>query len=161
LIDPGSPTFIKQLKALSKKYRHIETDLATAYETIIKDRSNACNAFQIPGYTSVWKYRCDSSDMARGQSGGFRVLMLWNEKENTLYPFCIYTHADYPSQPPVKDVRKWIKEALEIKPKTTSVALVVVIVECKICGVKLTEEESDVFGDLCAKHRHRILDDFL
>lgn len=130
----------------------IETDLANAYADIIKDRRVACNAFQVPGYDKVWKYRCDSSDMERGQSGGFRLMTVWSESESTLYPFCIYTHIDYPVQPPTKDVRKWIKELLGIS-KTPEHVVAIIAVKCRICEIELSSDESDAFGDLCAKHR--------
>jgi mRNA-degrading endonuclease RelE of RelBE toxin-antitoxin system len=153
LIDSRrSPTFNRQLKELAKRYRHIETDLANAYAEIIKDRLAACNACQVPGFEQVWKYRCDSSDMKRGQSGGFRLMTVWSEPESTLYPFCVYTHVDYPVQPPTKDVRKWLKEILRI-PETPERAMAVVAVECRVCGVGLSLDETDAFGDLCAKHR--------
>jgi mRNA-degrading endonuclease RelE of RelBE toxin-antitoxin system len=154
LIEPGlSRTFKRQLKELLKKYRHAETDLAEAYAQIIKDRKRACNALDVPGYGSkIWKYRCDSVDMERGQSGGFRIMALWKEEENTLYPFCIYTHIQYPKQPPVKDLRKWLKEVLGVGPSEPP-ANTVLVEACIICGTTLSGEEQDAFGDRCARHR--------
>jgi hypothetical protein len=92
--------------------------------------------------------------MERGQSGGFRVMMLWNEAENTLCPFCIYTHVAYPKQPPTKDLRQWLKEAIAVPspPKVMTVGSVVVKV-CFICGSFLSDDEKDAFGDRCAVHR--------
>ncbi len=94
--------------------------------------------------------------MERGQSGGFRVLMLWDEKENTLYPFCGYTHAEYPKQPPTKDLRKWLSEtvARPAAEKTMAVGSVFVAeTVCYICGSNLSGDERHAFGDRCAVHR--------
>lgn len=80
------------------------------------------------------------------------MITVWNESQRTLYPFCIYTHVDYPVQPPTKDVRKWLKEVLGIF-KTPEQAVAIMAVRCRICEVELSSDESDAFGDLCAKHR--------
>jgi mRNA-degrading endonuclease RelE of RelBE toxin-antitoxin system len=154
-LKPGiSLTFKRQLKELHKKYRHAEADLADAYADIIKDREHACNAVATPGYDStVWKYRCESTDMKRGQSGGFRIMMLWKEEENTLYPFCIYTHADYPTQPPYKDLRKWLKKTLGFSVTGKPSAGPIPAQICKFCGISLSDDEKGAFGDRCAVHR--------
>jgi hypothetical protein len=130
--------------------------LASAYADIIGDRKSACNALPVPDFGgSIWKYRCDSSDMDRGQSGGFRILALFDEHENTLYPFCIYTHVDYPNQPPKKDLRKWLKEMLRStaavpEPQEEEESVTVM---CIVCGVILSEDESSEFRNRCAQHR--------
>lgn len=118
----------------------------------MEDRKTACYALPVPNfYGTVWKYRFESSDMGRGQSGGFRVMAHYSEQENTLYPFCIYTHVDYPSQPPKKDLRAWLKGMLSATAGVRSVeAKTTTSVTCIICGSPLSEYESDAFGDRCA-----------
>jgi hypothetical protein len=83
------------------------------YEEISRDYQHACGANGVPGFSNtVWKYRCESRDMARGRSGGFRVLVYVRENNKTLYPFHVYRKSDY-EKPPDKDVKAWLKGLLE------------------------------------------------
>ena len=34
------------------------------------------------------------------------------DQKQTLTPFCVYTHGDYPAQPPKSDIARWIKQIL-------------------------------------------------
>lgn len=36
-------------------------------------------------------------------------MALWIEKNNTLYPFCLYTYGQYSKQPPDKEIEKWLE----------------------------------------------------
>jgi mRNA-degrading endonuclease RelE of RelBE toxin-antitoxin system len=111
--DKLSADFHRQKKELRKKYRHIESDVTRAFEEIIPNYQVGCNAVPIPGYErKVWKYRFKNSDNNRGQSSGYRVLAYFLESANTLYPISIYTHEQYPAQPPADAVDRWIREVL-------------------------------------------------
>lgn len=126
--DSLSTEYTRQLRDLRKTYRNIDDDLAHGFEEIIKDRKVACHALPVPGLDSnkdalgnhveprVWKYRIPSKDMQRGKSGGFRILSYYRDTDNTLYPFCIYTHAQYDNQPPHKDLKKWLRGLGEMLP---------------------------------------------
>lgn len=54
--------------------------------------------------------------MKRGNSGGFRVLAYYGQEEQTLYPFFVYTKAEYEKapkqQPGDKDIRNCIKQLI-------------------------------------------------
>jgi mRNA-degrading endonuclease RelE of RelBE toxin-antitoxin system len=119
LIDEeASANYRRCLKRLTKTYRRAETDIASAFEEIIKDFRRACHATPVPGYNStVWKYRCASSDMSKGRSGGFRMLCYYSEELNTLYPFYAYTHTEFENQPPPKDIRNCLKELLHTRER--------------------------------------------
>jgi len=121
LIDAtSSPDYERLLKKLRKKYPRAEEDLAAAFEDIARDFTTACQANAVPGFhRAVWKYRCKSSNMQRGRSGGFRILAYYAEASNTLFAIAVYTKDQYEQQPPTKDVRKWLSNLireLEIGP---------------------------------------------
>lgn len=107
--DFASPDYQRCLKKLRRDYRHIDEDLAAAFEAIKKDRHRACHAMAVPSYGgTVWKYRCKSSDMHRGQAGGFRLLVYFDHATRTLIPICVYTHLQFANQPPHDDIKKWV-----------------------------------------------------
>jgi mRNA-degrading endonuclease RelE of RelBE toxin-antitoxin system len=111
--DEISPDFERQKKSLRKKYHRLEADVAHAFEGILKDFRTACNAVPVPGHAGkVWKYRFKNSDNNRGQSSGYRILAYYLEPSNTLVPFSIYTHDDYPAQPPTAVIERWLQTVL-------------------------------------------------
>jgi hypothetical protein len=108
--DQASPDFQKHKRDL-KKYRHLDSDLAVAFEEIHLDFRTACHATPIPGYHgTVLKYRCANSDARKGRSGGYRILAFYHEASNTLFPFCLYGHDQYPGQPPEERMNRWLKD---------------------------------------------------
>ena len=69
-----TPEFKRNLRALSKKYRHIRTDL----EPVIRQLSAGdFVGDQIPGtpYT-VFKVRARNSDIQKGKSSGYRIIYM-------------------------------------------------------------------------------------
>lgn len=71
-----TPEFKRNLRALSKKYRHIRTDL----ESVIQQLSGGeFVGDQIPGtpYT-VFKVRARNSDIQKGKSSGYRIIYMVN-----------------------------------------------------------------------------------
>jgi mRNA-degrading endonuclease RelE of RelBE toxin-antitoxin system len=117
--DSTSQDFVRQRKALAKDYPKLLTDLATLYEDIRKDYAKVQQAHSIPGYkNTVWKYRCESSDMGRGKSGGFRVTGYFREADNTMYMICVHTKKQF-EQPPGKDLMRWLKSLQTTVDNTT------------------------------------------
>jgi mRNA-degrading endonuclease RelE of RelBE toxin-antitoxin system len=111
LIDEQASSDFQRQKKELKKYRRLDQDLATAYEAIQEDFKTACHATPIPGYHgTVFKYRCANSDTNKGRSGGYRILAFYHESSNTICPFSIYTHDQYPGQPPKERMDRWLKE---------------------------------------------------
>jgi mRNA-degrading endonuclease RelE of RelBE toxin-antitoxin system len=107
--DSASPDFVRQRKALEKNFPKISVDLASLYEDIRKDYKKVQQAHSVPGFKNLlWKYRCESSDMARGKSGSFRVLGYYREEDNTMYMLFVHPKSQF-EQPPVKDLTKWVK----------------------------------------------------
>ena len=69
----------------------------------------------MPGYgESLWKYRIQNSDAQKGRSGGYRLLIHFNESTKALTPVAIYTHDQYPGQPEKKEIEKWIVRAISV-----------------------------------------------
>jgi mRNA-degrading endonuclease RelE of RelBE toxin-antitoxin system len=113
LIDAeASSKFTKKVKQLRKSFPHVDKDLAGLYEDLSSDYKSHGDG--VPGFqNAVWKFRCPSTDMNRGKSGGFRVLAFVNEGAHTIYPFFVYSKAEYAKapgqQPPAKDIKEWLK----------------------------------------------------
>jgi len=64
--------FQKKAKFLSKKYRHIQTDLEPILEKL---RLGETLGDHIPGIKSiVYKLRIKNSDIQKGKSGGYRLI---------------------------------------------------------------------------------------
>jgi mRNA-degrading endonuclease RelE of RelBE toxin-antitoxin system len=111
--DPGLD-FAKHKKDLSKKYRHIEGDIQAALALIQANHLTACHATPLQGYSgSVWKYRIGNSDSKKGRSGGYRLLVHFNETTRKMTPLAIYTKDEYPGQPSNAQIDRWLKGALE------------------------------------------------
>jgi hypothetical protein len=103
-------------------------------------------------------FRCGNTDATAGTwsagKAGFRILAYYSDDNNTLYPFCIYTHVDYPKQPAAKDLRAWLNETLKsIAAGPPPMIEQMQIANCLICGSFLTDDELAAFGNRCAKHR--------
>ncbi len=113
LIDAeASSKLSKKVKLLRKSFPHIDRDLAGLYEDIRSDYT--AHGDGVPGFQNVvWKFRCQCSDMGRGKSGGFRVLAFVDVATNTIYPFFVYSKAEYEKapgqQPPAKEIKEWLK----------------------------------------------------
>ena len=73
------PAFFEgDLKKLERKYPNVRADLDTLLEKIEKDYRHVAHARRLQGFgdLELWKYRCGSSDQARGSQGGFRLITL-------------------------------------------------------------------------------------
>ena len=98
----SSPTLAKLLRKLSKKYRHIQSDLAAIVPEIEADYTYNCNANRVPKRNlglEYWKYDFGSTDLQRSPRNSFRVIGIFLEpeeegKERTLYLSIAYFKGD-------------------------------------------------------------------
>jgi mRNA-degrading endonuclease RelE of RelBE toxin-antitoxin system len=68
----ASPTFNRNLRALTKKYRNIQNDIKPVIEQL---EQGALSGDQIPGVGyAVFKLRVRNSDTQKGKSGGYRLI---------------------------------------------------------------------------------------
>jgi len=82
-----SSHFAKQLKPLAKKYRHLKED-------IIKTLENFDKRQHTPLGNDTYKIRLKSSDIQRGKSKSFRMIIYVASADNILVPFVIYFKGD-------------------------------------------------------------------
>lgn len=75
--------FGKQLKPLTRKFRHLKRDIEETLPAFDKNLSIA-----LGNYT--YKLRLKSSDLQRGKSRSFRLIVFVVEYENILAPIAIY-----------------------------------------------------------------------
>lgn len=67
-----TPEFKRNLRALAKKYPHIRSDVQPVIEQIQRGQFAGDQVKGI-GYT-IYKVRIGNTDVARGKSGGYRVI---------------------------------------------------------------------------------------
>lgn len=82
-----SKHFLNQLKSLIKKYRHLKNDLILALKSF--DKKSAISL----GH-NIYKIRVKSSDVKKGKSKSFRLIIFIWETKNTLAPVTIYFKSD-------------------------------------------------------------------
>lgn len=79
--------FLKQLKPLLKKYPNLSNDLVNQLKSFRKDLS-------IPLGHKLYKVRLKSSDLPKGKSKSFRLIIFIWEFKRTLVPITIYFKGD-------------------------------------------------------------------
>jgi len=77
-----SDTFKRQLKRLSRKYRHIRTDIQPFIEQLDAGDTPG-DQIQGTGYT-VYKARLANTDARRGKSGGYRIIYYLKQQDDIL-----------------------------------------------------------------------------
>lgn len=88
IIEPIEP-FLKDLKTLSKKYKHIEDDLNSFFENLSQ---NDIAGKKLKGFNAeLYKVRLKSSDNNKGKSGGFRIIYEKEEDKLIIYLIEIYS----------------------------------------------------------------------
>ncbi len=78
-----SEHFKKQLKPYARKYKHFKRDLAQFLEQF--DKRQAVHLRK-----GVYKTRMRISDMTKGKSGAFRLIIHIVETDNVLLPITLY-----------------------------------------------------------------------
>jgi len=77
------PHFAKQLKPLLKKYRSLKKDLLNLLGNFDKRQHQSLG-------NNTYKARLKSSDIPRGKSKAFRLIVFIVEKDKLLLPIAIY-----------------------------------------------------------------------
>ena len=86
-----SSDFKRNLRALSKRYRHIRSDLEPLLAQL---QTGDCPGDQISGITyAVFKVRLRNTDAQRGKSGGYRVIYYLKTKAKIIL-VTIYSKSD-------------------------------------------------------------------
>ncbi|MCX5964803.1 MAG: type II toxin-antitoxin system RelE/ParE family toxin [Cyanobacteria bacterium] len=97
-VDP-SPNFIRDLRELSKSYRHIKSDLQPLIDQLLQgetpgDRIKGVKSLaEPPGTGIVYKVRLKNSDVQKGKSGGYRALYYLKSQDKILL-VAIYSKSD-------------------------------------------------------------------
>ncbi|MGK7882839.1 MAG: type II toxin-antitoxin system RelE/ParE family toxin [Crocosphaera sp.] len=83
--------FQKKVRSLSKKYRHIQTDLQPILEKL---RLGEILGDRIPGIKFVvYKLRIKNNDIQKGKSGGYR-LIYWLQTSDCIVLLDIYSKSE-------------------------------------------------------------------
>ena len=86
-----SDSFKRQIKRLSRKYRHIRSDVQPILNLI--DAGDAPgDKIQGMGYT-IYKVRAKNSDLQRGKSAGYRIIY-YLKTENDVLLVAIYSKTE-------------------------------------------------------------------
>lgn len=81
------PHFKKQLKILIKKYKGLKRDVVLGLENFDKRNSVALGQ-------DIYKLRLKSSDINKGKSGGFRLIIFIYEIDEIIFPIAIYSKSE-------------------------------------------------------------------
>jgi mRNA-degrading endonuclease RelE of RelBE toxin-antitoxin system len=86
-----TPEFKRNVRALSKKYRHIRSDIQPLIEQLEKGE---IVGDKIPGVKySVFKVRILNSDIQKGKSTGYRLIYYFKSSTNIIL-ITIYSKSD-------------------------------------------------------------------
>ena len=86
-----SDHFKRQIKRLSRKYRHIRSDVQPIIDPIGRDNTPG-DHIQGMGYT-IYKVRVKNSDIKRGKSAGYRMIY-YLKTENDVLLVTIYSKTE-------------------------------------------------------------------
>jgi len=117
-IDLSSPTYLRSLRQLRKKYRNIEDDLAKTFRIIEGDHETpGAHAVSLHGFgRTVWKYDCRSSDLRKHPRECFRIVAVFlDDNRETLYPIILYFKGDKgdTTEKEIKHAMRELRTALE------------------------------------------------
>lgn len=87
-------TYLKNLKELQKKFRHINNDFENICQALVLNPTQI--ATPLPAYhRKLWKIRIRSSDMKRGKRGGFRMIFYYNkDAPSKVYRLAVYVKVE-------------------------------------------------------------------
>jgi len=85
------PSFWKDLKKLSKRYRNIKNDYSILLNTL---SINNPKEIGISLGNNCYKIRLKNSDNKKGKSGGYRVIYFYINKDNSVTLLSIYSKSD-------------------------------------------------------------------
>ena len=84
-----TPEFIKNLKALKKKYKNIKDDVLKLANKLEKNPTIGTELGN-----NTYKIRIKNSDNNKGKSAGYRVITYCINKQNEVYLVTIYSKSD-------------------------------------------------------------------
>lgn len=101
-----TPEFKRNLRALSKKYRHVRSDVTPVIEQL---QSGHFVGSQVAhtGYT-IFKVRVRNSDLRKGKSAGYRLIYLLNTPTDAVL-ITIYCKSDQSDISPAQ-IRRIVAE---------------------------------------------------
>ncbi len=79
--------FLKQLKPYAKKFRKLQTDLLSALNSFLPELAQ-------PLGHKIYKLRLKSTDLPRGKSNSFRVIIFLWQDPAVLVPIAFYFKGD-------------------------------------------------------------------
>jgi len=104
-----TPEFKRNVRALAKKYHHIQSDVQPFIEKIQRGELVG-DKVQGTGYT-IFKVRIRNSEVSRGKSGGYRVIY-YLKTTTAIILVTIYSKTEQSDVSPAK-IRKIIAEFSE------------------------------------------------
>ena len=104
-----TPEFKRNVRALAKKYHHIQSDVQPIIDQIQRGEL-AGSKVQGTGYT-IFKVRIRNSDVSRGKSGGYRVIY-YLKTATAVILVTIYSKTEQADISPAK-IRKILAEFSE------------------------------------------------
>ena len=97
--------FENQLTKIQKKYLHAKSDIAEELVNFNKSKNISLGH-------SIFKLRVKNSDIPCGKSGGYRVIVFYEETKSILIPFIVYSKRDKESLSK-NEIEKSLKKVLE------------------------------------------------
>jgi mRNA-degrading endonuclease RelE of RelBE toxin-antitoxin system len=82
-------SFLKEVKALHKRYKNIAKDLQTLKEELITNPKSGVALVH-----NCYKIRLANSSVPTGERSGFRVIYYYIDDKNNLYLLSIYSKRD-------------------------------------------------------------------
>ncbi|WP_031388648.1 type II toxin-antitoxin system RelE family toxin [Desulfonatronum thiodismutans] len=86
------PSFKKDAKNLSKKYKNLTADLRRLHQVLTGDPRSG-----IALSKSLYKLRLANTSTTSGKSGGFRVIYYYIDHQGAIYLLKLYSKTDIPS----------------------------------------------------------------
>ena len=83
------PSFDKELKKLSKRYRSIKKDMKQLYHELLENQNAGIKIVD-----NCYKIRLANSSIPTGRSGGFRVIYYYVDEEKNLYLMAMYSKSE-------------------------------------------------------------------
>ena len=81
-----TPEFVKQTKKLSKKYPKLSQDLTRLQDILMENPRSGIHLGN-----NCYKIRLQNTSVAKGKSGGFRIIIFFIEMENVIRLLAIYS----------------------------------------------------------------------
>jgi mRNA-degrading endonuclease RelE of RelBE toxin-antitoxin system len=85
-------SFKRSVKQLARRFRHVKDDVRGAVQVLLQSPTLGVT---IPGSAGIRKLRVRNTDLAKGKSGGYRLLYWVQEQPTaTIYLLLLYSKSD-------------------------------------------------------------------